>query len=204
VRDDQRDATLALLVAEYQQVSQVIPLYRQLENFVLAGTGLVVSAAIAAFAALMSAEHPDATKASLIFAAAAWGPALLLVVHITAITRVMRASQYISKHLQPIAHELAGRTDVLKFDEDPSAALINDFRAGGARPFFLTAVRLCAGSAAIQLIPVMATIGLACGALIVQPSTVASLLSCLAVLWAAAAAAYELRFYHLHQQSVAS
>jgi hypothetical protein len=196
MRDDQRDATLALLLAEYQQVAQVIPLYRQLENFVLAGTGLVVSAAIAAFAALRSAEHPDAPTASMIFAAAAWGPALLLVVHITAITRVMRASQYISKHLQPIAHELTGRDDVLKFDEDPSAALISDFKAGGARPFFLKAVRICAGSAAIQLIPVMATIGLAVGALIVQRSTVALLLSCLAVVWAAAAALYELRFYH--------
>ena len=67
---NKRDAAPSLVVAEYESVSQLIPLYRQMETFVLAGTGLIVSGAIAAFAALTSGEHPDPDKAAVVLAAA--------------------------------------------------------------------------------------------------------------------------------------
>jgi hypothetical protein len=196
------DAVLRLILAEYQYVSQLIPLYRQLETFVLAGTGLVASAALAAFAALTSGQSPDRRTASIVLAAAAWGPALLLLVEITALTRITRASRYISRHLQPIAEKLTGRNDVLFFEVAPTEPLIEDLGQGQSGKFFRVLVKLFASSVGIQIIPLVSACALAVGGLIVDGSTATWLLSSIAIVWAAAAASYGLFFTYFHERRV--
>ena len=161
------DRALSVVVAEYQYVSSLIPFYRNVEMLVLTGTGLAASGAVAAFAALTGGENPDPAVAAVVLAAAAWGPALLLVVEITALTRIARASNYIKGYLGPLARQLSDdKYSVLKFEDAPTELLVADISEEHTLARGL--VRAFASSLGVLLIPVLATIGLAVGAGLVR------------------------------------
>jgi hypothetical protein len=187
--DKDVDRALAVVLAEYQYVAQNILMYRHLETFVLAGTGLVASGALAAFAALTTGEHPSPSKAGIVLTAAAWGPALLLLVEITALTRVLRASRYIARQLRPIAVELAHRDDVLQWEIGRSKPLIDELASSS---FFRRLVRVFLSSVGTPLIPGATAAALAISGLMVQPSTAAWVFGTGALLLAGATTAYGL------------
>src|SRR5687767_7144569 len=67
-------AATEVLLAEFQFLSGLIPFYRRVELTVLGGTGLVISAAVAALAALEAAADPQARAEGILLAAGAWAP----------------------------------------------------------------------------------------------------------------------------------
>jgi hypothetical protein len=197
---DDKDRALALLTAEYAYVSQNILLYRHLETFVLAGTGLVATGALAAYASLTTGEHPNAHAAGVVLAAAAWGPALLLLVEITALTRVMRASRYISRRLRPIATDLVQRDDLFAWEIASTRSLLDDVPSGRAWALFRGLARLFSSSVGTQLIPILTVCALTIGGLIVQASAAAWLFGITAILVGIAGAAYGLVITCLHER----
>jgi hypothetical protein len=197
---DDRDRALALLTAEYAYVSQNILLYRHLETFVLAGTGLVATGALAAYASLTTGEHPNTHAAGIVLSAAAWGPALLLLVEITALTRVMRASRYISRRLRPIATELGQRDDLFAWEIASTGSLLDDVPSGRTWALFRKLATLFSSSVGTQLIPSLTVCGLTIGSLIVQASPATWLFGITAILVGIAAAAYSLVITCLHER----
>jgi hypothetical protein len=197
---DSRDRALTLLTAEYAYVSQNILLYRHLETFVLAGTGLVATGALAAYASLTAGENPDAHAAGIVLSAAAWGPALLLLVELTALTRVMRASRYISRRLRPVATELVQRDDLFGWEIASTSSLLDDLPDGPAWSLFRTLANLFSSSVGTQLIPSLTVCALTTGGLIVQASPTAWLLGITAILVGIAAAAYGVALTCFHER----
>jgi hypothetical protein len=114
----------SILVAEYEYVAGLIPFYRRLELTAMAGTGLLLSAIIAALAALEAAESPNKTAEALILAGGAWVPVFLLLIEIMALTRLRRASLYVKDTLQPLALELTGNEGILGFERSPTNLLV--------------------------------------------------------------------------------
>jgi hypothetical protein len=192
--------TLALLTAEYAYVSQNILLYRHLETFVLAGTGLVATGALAAFASLTTGEHPSAHSAGIVLTAAAWGPTLLLLVEITALTRIFRASRYISRRLRPLATELVQREDVFAWEVAPTCSLLDDVPSGGLWSLFRRLATVFSSSVGTQVIPSMTVFALAIGGLIVSASPAAWVFAITATLLSAVIATYGLFFTCFHER----
>lgn len=112
------------MLAEFQFLSGLIPFYRRVELTVLAGTGLVISAVVAALAALEAAEDPQASAEGILLAAGAWAPAFLLLVENMALTRLRRVSLYIAQDLHPLAKCLTGRGEVLRWERGPARRLM--------------------------------------------------------------------------------
>jgi hypothetical protein len=121
-----RDASVQVLLAEYQFVSELIPFYRGVELRALGGTGLVLSGIAAAVAALEAAETPKVTAEATLLVLAAWIPTFLLLIEIMALTRLRRASLYIAKRLHPLAVELAQNHQLLRWELEPSKELFED------------------------------------------------------------------------------
>jgi hypothetical protein len=95
--NDQASRALTAVLTEYQFVAGMIPFYRRVELTALAGTGLVVSGVVAALAA-------------------AWVPALLLLIEDVALTRIARASAYIAEQLHPLVARLTGEQQALAYE----------------------------------------------------------------------------------------
>jgi hypothetical protein len=195
-----RDAAANLLIAEYQYVSGLIPHYRNVEMLVLAGTGIVATGALAATAALMSGENPEPAVAAIVLAAAAWGPALLLVVEATALIRIRRASLFIGQRLHPIAKALSCREDLLSFEHRPMEFLLADLEARGASRARKAQDVLVAASVGIVAIPVVATLGLAAGGVLIDDSAPAWLIGAAALVCAVALGWYAFRITHPHEK----
>jgi hypothetical protein len=189
-----------LLIAEYQYVSGLIPHYRNVEMLVLAGTGVVATAALAASAALMSGENPRPSVAAIVLSAAAWGPALLLVVEATALVRVRRASLFIGEKLHKVAKDVTGREDLLTFEHDPAKFLRADLEERGLSRSQRQRIDLVGASVGILAIPVVTTVGLAAGGVLIDDSTAAWLIGAGALVCAVALGWYSFRITHPHEK----
>ena len=136
-RDDENAALI--LIAEYGFVAGLIPFYRRVELTATAGTGLLLSAIIAALAALEAAETPNKTAEALILAGGAWVPAFLLLIEIMALTRLRRASLYVRDSLHPLAVQLTGKEEILSWERSPTKNLVDE--TGRRRDSYLAANR---------------------------------------------------------------
>lgn len=124
-----REAALQVLLAEYQFVAGLIPFYRGVEIRALGGTGLVLSGVAAAVAGLEAADTSKAGAEATLLTLAAWIPAFLLLVEVMALTRLRRASLYISKRLHPLAAELGEDERLMCWELEPSKELFADTQA---------------------------------------------------------------------------
>jgi hypothetical protein len=200
VSDEDRSPVAELLIAEYQYVSGLIPYYRNVEMLVLAGTGIVATAALAASAALMSGENPRPSVAAIVLAAAAWGPALLLMVEATALVRIRRASLFISEALHPIAKDVTRRKDLLTFEHDPARFLRDDLAQRGLSGRQRARIDLVGASVGIVAIPPVTTLGLAAGGVLIDDSTAAWLVGAGALGCALVLGWYSFRVTHPHEK----
>jgi len=114
--NDQASRALTAVLTEYQFVAGMIPFYRRVELTALAGTGLVISGVVAALAALEAAPKLHRSAESLLLVAAAWVPALLLLIEDVALTRIARASAYIAEQLHPLVARLTGEQQALAYE----------------------------------------------------------------------------------------
>lgn len=114
---------MAALLAEYEFVSGLIPLYRGVEIRALSALGLSVGAIVSIFVAL--AEQPDADIAVLtgILSFATWLFVLFATIEVTASLRIKRASTYIGTYLYPRLDELAPQAS-LKWESTRALDLI--------------------------------------------------------------------------------
>jgi hypothetical protein len=139
-------AELAILIAEYQFVSGLIPFYRRVEMAALAGTGLTLSAVAAALTALQATAKPSHSAEAVLLACAAWVPAFLLLIESVALARLSRASAYIEVVLQPIAFDLTGNPKLLAFEHHPSGPILDrtdrNGRRRGVMQFIMTSTPL--------------------------------------------------------------
>jgi hypothetical protein len=185
-----------LLVAEFEFVSQLIPFYRRFEITALAGTGLVISAAVAAGASLISGENPDREAAGVVLGIAAWGPTLMLLVEIMALTRLRRASRYIARTLHPLAQELTQRTDILCWELAPTDAL---FEARTEGRFWRSSLNTAVSSEPLILAMALSSVGVTVGSALVEPTVAGVSSGCAAVVTAFAFAVYGVLFTHRHE-----
>jgi hypothetical protein len=202
--EEGRTPAVELLTAEYQYVSGLIPYYRGVEMLVLAGTGIVASAALAASAALMSGENPRPSVAAIVLVAAAWGPALLLMVEATALVRIRRASLFIREKLYSVAEELTGRRDVLTFEHDPAKYLRSDLAERGVSKSQLGRIDLVGASVGIVAIPVVTTGGMAAGGVLIDGSPASCLIGSGALACALTLGWYSFRITHPHEKRQSS
>jgi hypothetical protein len=202
--DDVAEAKLQLLVAEYNFVTGLIPFYRSVEMKALGGTGLVLTAVAAAFGALEAAQHPSRPAEGILLAIAALVPALLLLVEVMALTRLRRASLYISKHLHPIAGELTGDdARVLRWELEPTRILLEESKevstARFARIAGPGATKAFVSSAPIVALIALTTILLADMGYAINPVATTAVIGGIAIVFAAISAFYGLAFTIVHE-----
>ena len=190
------ELAIQVLVAEFAFVSQLIPFYRRLEITALAGTGLVISAAVAAGTSLISGEHPDRSAAGVVLGLAAWGPALMLLVEVMALTRLRRASRYIAQSLHPLAQTLTRRSEILCWELAPTDLLFEAQREGA---FWRRTLNTAVSSTPLIAAMTLGSLGLATGAAVIEPTVAGMASGCTAVIAAAAFATYGIRFTRLHE-----
>jgi len=116
--DERNDSAVSLVVSEFEFVEGLIPLYRHYELSVLAGLGLVLTALVAALAAIEAGADPNRSAEAILLSTGAWAPAFLLLIEIVALTRIRRASLYISEVLRPLAQDLTGEKGLLHWETD--------------------------------------------------------------------------------------
>jgi hypothetical protein len=217
-RDEKDQRALQLVLAEFQFVSGLIPLYRGVETTALGGTGLVVSGIVAALAALESSDTPKAAAEGVLLSAGAWAPVVLLLIEIMALTRVARASAYIADYLHPLARELTGDDRVLQWELGPTKPLMA--RIGRARKVMTApsstalgetldrsrkalvkdrVVRLSASSTPLIITIALVAIVLAVAGAFIYPDALTIISGVLAVLAAATGAAYGIAFSNHHE-----
>jgi hypothetical protein len=121
-------AAVVVLVTEFEFVAGLIPYYRRLEITALAGTGLILSGLLAAWAAMVSEGPVDARTErafGVVLSLAAWGPAMMTLVQLMALVRLRRASSYIREHLQGLAKIVTGTSGLLLWESAPTDWLGN-------------------------------------------------------------------------------
>jgi hypothetical protein len=100
---------LQFVLAEWEWAAGLIRYHREVELKALGGTGLVISAVAAAYAALESGDGNDPAKAeATVMALASCVSAFLVLVALMASMRGMRAAAYVRAWLHPLAVELTG------------------------------------------------------------------------------------------------
>lgn len=193
---DRDERAVQILVAEFEFVSQLIPFYRRFEITALAGTGLVISAAVAAAASLISGDHPDRGAAAIVLGIAAWGPALMLLVEVMALTRLRRASRYIAKALHPLAQDLTGRHDILCWELAPTEWL---FGSSSSETLWHRTLNTVVSSTPLIVAMALGSVGLTVGSAVVQTTTAGIACGGSAVVAAALFAAYGILFSRRHE-----
>jgi hypothetical protein len=114
---------LDVFLAEYQWATGLLPFYRQIEVTVVGASALLVSAVASVVAVLEGGESADRSAEAALLSAAAWGPTLLLLLELMALTRIQRAAFYIRDYLAVPMRELAGREDLLRWEFIPARQL---------------------------------------------------------------------------------
>jgi hypothetical protein len=164
----QRDRAASILVAEYGFVANTILFYRRLEVTALAGTGLLLSAVIAALAAMESAESPDETAEAILLSAGAWVPAFLLLFQIVALTRLQRNWLYLGK-LDELARRITGEEEITMWNRWPSPSSVIATSYGRVLASDKL-VRIFVSSSPIIASIALASVGLAVVGVIIDPS----------------------------------
>jgi len=182
-------------------VSQLIPFYRRFEITALAGTGLVISAAVAAGASLISGEHPDRTAAGVVLGISAWGPALMLLVEVMALTRLRRASRYIARDLHPLAQRLTGHSDILCWELAPTDRLFDLplEPTETARTFWRKTLNTVVSSTPLIIAMALSCVGLTVGSALVEPTAAGVVAGSAAVVAGMAFGTYGIVFTHRHE-----
>ncbi|MEE8608914.1 MAG: hypothetical protein V3S55_15020 [Nitrospiraceae bacterium] len=154
-----KDAT-AIMVAEYQFVSRLIPMYRRVEMTAVAGAGVAVAAILGAIFALEAADKVDRVAQATLLGLAPWVFFLLVLIQITALVRINRASAYISQYLKPLADHLGERSDLLEFEQVHTRALLTSSRGWSliVRVFVTSAPMIVAAAAPAVVAALIATI----------------------------------------------
>jgi hypothetical protein len=202
--DPNAEAKLQLLIAEYNFVTGLIPFYRSVEMRALGGTGVVLSAVAGAFGAFESAKDPSRPAEGILLAIAALVPALLLLVEVMALTRLRRASLYISKRLHPLAGELTGNDPrLLRWELEPTEILLEQSRAVSTARFGRIAgpgaTKAFVSSAPIIVLIALTTFLLAGAGYLVNPVAATAIIGAIAIVLAAISAFYGLAFTSLHE-----
>jgi hypothetical protein len=168
VAESARGLAIQVLIAEFQYVSGMIAAYRRLESFTVAGTGFVFTGSLGAYAALEAGASPQPTVQATLFAVAAWGPTLLMLVQATALTRIRRASAYIRTRLRPLAVELTCVPEIMLWEDTPAPQLVLAIRDDQSTP--LRGIRFFLSSVPMIAIHVATTIALSVFACVQHPS----------------------------------
>jgi hypothetical protein len=148
----------------------------------------------------MSGENPRPSVAAIILAAAAWGPALLLMVEATALIRIRRASLFIGEKLHQVAKDVTDREALLTFEHDPAKFLRADLKERGVSSSQRERIDLVGASVGILAIPVVTTVGLGAGGVLIDDSTAAWLIGAGALACAVALGWYSFRITHPHEK----
>jgi hypothetical protein len=198
------EAKRELLIAEYNFVTGLIPFYRSVELKALGGTGLVLAAVAGAFGALEASPHPSRPAEGILLVIAALVPALLLLVEAMALTRLRRASLYISMRLHPLACELSGGdARVLRWELDPTKLLLERSKAVStarlARVAGPEATKAFVSSAPIVGLIALTTILLADSGYAVNPVATTAVIGGIAIVFATIPAFYGLAFTIVHE-----
>lgn len=163
------DRATSLLLAEYGFVSGLIPFYRRVEILALGGTGATIAALLAFVGGLEAAEDPNRRLQATLLSLAALVPLVLLLLELMALTRIMRASAYIRTDLYPLAKELTGREQILRWEFSPTRTLIESL-PGFRRRASATFAKFFASSAPIVTAIMSAAVGLPVAGLAIDPS----------------------------------
>lgn len=135
--DAEKTRLLDGLLAEYNFVTALIPMYRRIENQSITALGVTVGAVGSVFAALSGGESETAQSLTrgqlgIVMALLSWIFLIFLSVQITAMLRIRRANRYIVKYLYPRLAAVAPglfeelRTDFrVGFETVPSLELIH-------------------------------------------------------------------------------
>ena len=163
---DRDELATQILIAEFEFVSQLIPFYRRFEITALAGTGLVISAAVAAAAALISGDHPDRVAAAVVLGLEDGAAALMLLVEVMALTRLRRASGY--DRARPASAGAAPRRagkDVLCWELAPTDTL---FEFGAEGRFWKRTLNTVVSSTPLIVAMTLGALGLTIGCAVVE------------------------------------
>lgn len=120
---DRDQLRLDVLLNEYNYVSGLIPMYRDVEARALSTVGLVLAGLASVVAALMATETDNGEVEGAIVSVAAWIFALFGSVQLTAQLRILRASEYLKRHLYPELEKLVGKKP-MQFEIIPSSELL--------------------------------------------------------------------------------
>ena len=129
--------------------------------------------------------------------AAAWVPALLLLIEDVALTRIARASTYIAERLQPLAERLTGEPQALAWElgfAGPLAKRLPSWTAQSRRT-----VRFMATSSPFLIVMSLGTLTLAIAGIAVQTRWWTMVIGSTATLFAAACAKYGLTLTIRHE-----
>lgn len=121
--ETQKELRLQVLLTEYQYVSGLIPLYREVEAKALSTTGIVLAAIASLVAALSQIKDPDLNAQGAIVSLSSWLLVLFAAVEVTAQLRIIRASRYLRDVLYPRVSELVGE-DALGFESTSGLSMI--------------------------------------------------------------------------------
>lgn len=121
---DHEQMRLDAILNEYNFVSGLIPMYREVEARALSTVGLVLAGLASVVAALMASEAHDRHVEGAIVSIAAWIFALFGSVQLTAQLRILRASRYLQRYVYPELEKLAG-PDVMQFERIKSDQLLD-------------------------------------------------------------------------------
>jgi uncharacterized membrane protein YidH (DUF202 family) len=115
-----RTARLSVVIAEYEYVTGLIPMYREMESRALAMVGLLFGGLATLVAAMQQAQF-DVEVQGMLVATSSWILLVVGAVEITSILRIMRASNYLKNILYPAVEAITGnqtlKFETAKFDE---------------------------------------------------------------------------------------
>lgn len=123
----QDEMRLQAVLHEFNFVSGLIPMYREVEARALSTVGLVLAGVGTVVAALMQVDNPDPQVQGGLISFTAWIFALFSAVHLTAQLRILRASEYIKRNIYPELDLLLGKR-VIAFETTLSEELIGASR----------------------------------------------------------------------------
>jgi hypothetical protein len=122
---ESEELRLRVLLAEFEHVSSIGPLQRQLEHQLLGVLGVILAGLGSVTVALIPRDGDVLAGSGLavILTTLAWILALFSAVAVTITLRIMRASRYLSRVLYPRLAQFSGER-LLGWETTPSALLI--------------------------------------------------------------------------------
>jgi hypothetical protein len=194
---DTRESRLQFVLAEWGWAAGLIRYHREVELKALGGTGLVISAVAAAYAALESGDGNDPARAeATVMAVASCVSAFLLLVALMASMRAMRAAAYVREWLHPLAVELSEDPRYLAWE------LVTDrLYQGLAGPFGRGLLLRVVASTTVLVLVAMASVLLAAAAWGVDEGSVPRLIATCGAVFAVVLTSIGVRFAELWERA---